>query len=419
MQTDFVELPMTGLEEPLSDVEQAVQENAHRFAAEVMRPLAAMLDRMTPEEVIAPESPLWQVLQKAEGLGLSVLEMAELPPLERARLFAIATEELAWGDGGLAGALLVNHFPVMYSLLAGNLEMARYCEGKLGCWAITESDHGSDMLHPGNELGAPGKPYGQPNCTARIVGDKVVINGQKAAWISGAMTAQVCALFCHHVDEQGRTSPGVAVIVPLDLPGVTRGKPLDKIGFRAMNQGELYFDNVEVPLAHLLAGPDTYQELTYRMLCEANPHVAVCAVGIARAALEHAVAYAHERRQGGQPIILHQHVRYRLFEMFRKVEAARALTRRAITYNATAARPAIIASTSAKVTATQTAFEVASEAMQLFGGNGVTREYPLEKLLRDARASMIADGANEMLAIRGAGTLIDPARLRTSAIDAG
>jgi alkylation response protein AidB-like acyl-CoA dehydrogenase len=104
--------------------------------------------------------------------------------------------------------------------------------------------------------------------------------------------------------------------------------------------------------------------------------------------------------------------------MFRKVEAARALTRRAITYNATAARPAIIASTSAKVTATQTAFEVASEAMQLFGGNGVTREYPLEKLLRDARAGMIADGANEMLAIRGAGSLIDPSRLRRPATDA-
>jgi alkylation response protein AidB-like acyl-CoA dehydrogenase len=186
-----------------------------------------------------------------------------------------------------------------------------------------------------------------------------------------------------------------------------------------MNQGELYFDNVEVPLAHLLAGPDTYHELTYRMLCEANPHVAVCAVGIARAALEHAVAYAHERRQGGQPIILHQHVRYRLFEMFRKVEAARALTRRVITYNATAPRPAIIASTSAKVTATQTAFEVASEAMQLFGGNGVTREYPLEKLLRDARAGMIADGANEMLAIRGAGSLIDPARLSRPMTDVG
>jgi len=83
-----------------------------------------------------------------------------------------------------------------------------------------------------------------------------------------------------------------------------------------------------------------------------------------------------------------------------------------ITYNATASRPAIIASTSAKVTATQTAFEVASEAMQLFGGNGVTRDYPLEKRLRDARAGMIADGAKEMLAMRGAGSLIDPARLR-------
>lgn len=411
MHSEYIELPLTGLEEPLSEIERAVQDNAHRFAVEVMRPLSAKLDRMTPDEVIAPESPLWSVLRKAEGLGLSVLEMAVLPPLERARLFAIATEELAWGDSGLAGALLVNHFPVMYSLLAGNLEMAKFCEGKLGCWGITEPDHGSDILHPSGDLMAPGKPYGRPNCTAHIIGDKIVVNGQKSAWVSGAITAQVCALFCHHVDSDGRTAPGVAVIVPLDLPGVTRGKPLDKIGFRAMNQGELYFDSVEVPISHLLAGPDTYQELSYRMLCEANPHVAVVAVGIARAAFEHALAYAHERKQGGQPIILHQNVRYRLFEMFRKVEAARALTRRVITYNAMAPYPAIIASTAAKVTATQTAFEVASEAMQMFGGNGVTREYPLEKLMRDARASMVADGVNEVLALRGASSLIDPSRL--------
>jgi alkylation response protein AidB-like acyl-CoA dehydrogenase len=153
----FRRTPLTGLEPLSSRARRAGQRASLR--AEVMRPLAATLDRMTPEEVIAPESPLWQVLQQAEGLGLSVLEMAGLPPLERARLFAIATEELAWGDGGLTGALLVNHFPVMYSLLAGNLEMARYCEGKLGCWAITEPDHGSDAARMSKS--GTGQAYGQ------------------------------------------------------------------------------------------------------------------------------------------------------------------------------------------------------------------------------------------------------------------
>jgi alkylation response protein AidB-like acyl-CoA dehydrogenase len=334
--------------------------------------------------------------------------MMELPPAERVKLLAIATEELAWGDGGIAGAILVNNFPVMYSLLAGNLEMARYCDGKLGCWGITEPDHGSDMLDATGVIAAPDGVYGKPNCTARIVGDKIVINGQKSAWVSGAMTAQVCALFCHYQDEKGQARPGIAVIVPLDLPGVSRGKPLDKLGLRGLNQGELYFDNVQVPTSHLLAGPDEYADLAYRMLCEANPHVATVAVGLARAAFEHAWEYAHRRKQGGVPIIRHQSVRMRLFEMFRKVEAARALTRRVIEYNATAAWPSMLASTSAKVTATQTAFEVASDALQMFGGNGVSREYPMEKLFRDARAMLIADGNNEVLALKGGADLVNP-----------
>ncbi len=404
----YVQLPLSGLEPPLSEMERAVQDNVHRYAVEVMRPLAAVLDKMPADKVPAPDSPLWGALAKAGDLGLSIMAMLELPPADRAKLLFIATEELAWGDGGIAGAILVNNFPVMYSLLAGNMAMATYCEGKLGCWGITEPDHGSDMLDATGSIAAPNGSYGKANCTARIVGDKVIINGQKAAWVSGAMTAQVCALFCHYQDDKGAVRPGVAVIVPLDLPGVSRGKPLDKLGLRGLNQGELYFDNVEVPVSHLLAGPDKYAELAYHMLCEANPHVATVAVGLARAAFEHAWEYAHRRKQGGLPIIHHQNVRFRLFEMFRKIEAARALTRRVVEYNATAARPSMLASTSAKVTATQTAFEVASDALQIFGGNGVSREYPMEKLFRDARAMLIADGNNEVLALKGGADLVNP-----------
>jgi alkylation response protein AidB-like acyl-CoA dehydrogenase len=199
----------------------------------------------------------------------------------------------------------------------------------------------------------------------------------------------------------------VVLIVPLDLPGVTKGKPLDKLGLRSLNQGEIYFDNVEVPITHLLAGPDQYADLVYHSLAEANVHVANLAVGLARAAYEHALDYAHQRKQGGQAIIHHQNVSYRLFHMFRKVEAARALVRRAAEYNATARQPALQGSIAAKVTATQTAFEVASEALQIFGGNGLTKEYQMEKLLRDARTCLIADGCNEALALKGGVLLVD------------
>lgn len=405
-----IELPMCGLEEPLSEMERAVQDNVHRFALEVMRPVAAKLDSLSAEDMIAPGSELWTVLEKSKDLGLNLIEMEELEPLERARLLSIAIEELSWGCAGLTGAILVTFFPVMFSLLAGNMEMARYCEGRMGCWAITEPDHGSDMLDAGGDLAAPEGSYGRANCVARVEGDKVIINGQKSAWVSGATIADVCVLYTL-VEQDGVTGPGMAIIVDLDSKGVAKGKPLEKMGLRGLNQGEIFFDNVEVPLSHVIAGPDTYSDFVTATLTEANPHVGAMVMGTARAAYEYALAYAHERKAGGVPIIQHQHVRYRLFHMFRKVEMARAMLHRVTTYNATSGQPALHASAAAKVTATQTAFEVANEALQIFGGNGMTREYPLEKLVRDTRACLIADGCNELLAIKGGTQLINPALL--------
>ena len=405
--TNYIDLPVSGLEGPLSEMEETVQDMAHRFARDVLRPAGEKLDAMTAEEALGPDSILWDVLEQAGDLGLTVSAMADLSPSEGARLMLIASEELAWGDAGLAGMMLVNQMPALFSVVAGRLDLIEYCESKRGCWGITEPDHGSDMLDANGALQATDGHYGRPNCVARIEGDKVIINGQKAAWVSGALTAELCALYCH-VEEDGETRPGLTILVPLDLPGVSRGKPLDKIGFRALNQGELYFDNVEVPAEYILAGPDNYAQQVYHTLAEANVHVGNVAVGIARAAYEHALAYAHERRAGGQKIILHQNVRYRLFHMFRKIEAARALVRRAAEYNATAPAAALQGSIAAKVTATQTAFEVASDAVQIFGGNGVTKEYPVEKLLRDARASLIADGCNEVLAMKGGSLLTNP-----------
>ena len=126
--------------------------------------------------------------------------------------------------------------------------------------------------------------------------------------------------------------------------------------------------------------------------------------GVARASYELALAYAKERVQGGVPIIEHQHVRARLFKMFAGVEAAQSLSRRVRVIGAEAVPPVQL-SMASKVFCTQTAFDVASEAVQIFGGNGLAREYPVEKLLRDARAAMIEDGCNEMLSIVGGAKL--------------
>ena len=405
--SDYVPLPLSGTEPPLSEMERAVQDNVHRYAVEVMRPLGPMLDKLPAEARAGRGFADLGALAKAGDLGLSILAMMELPPAERVKLLAIATEELAWGDGGIAGAILVNNFPVMYSLLAGNLAMARYCDGKLGCWGITEPDHGSDMLDATGVLAAPNGSYGKPNCTARIVGDKIIVNGQKAAWVSGAMTAQVCALFCQYQDDKGDARPGMAVIVPLDLPGVSRGKPLDKLGLRGLNQGEFYFDNVEVPMSHLLAGPDQYEELAYHMLCEANPHVACVAVGLARAAFEQAWEYAHRRTRAGVPIIRHQHVRFRLFEMFRKVEAARALTRRVIEYNATAARPSMLASRPRRSPRRRRHSKSPRTRCRCSGATASVANTRW-KSCSATPAMLIADGNNEILAMKGSSDLVNP-----------
>jgi acyl-CoA dehydrogenase len=190
--------------------------------------------------------------------------------------------------------------------------------------------------------------------------------------------------------------------VPLHLDGVGRGKPLDKMGQRALNQGEIFFDGVRIPDDYMLVGEEGYSAAVDGVLTLANAGMGTIFVGVARAAYEHALEYAKHRVQGGRPIFEHQSVRSRLFKMFAKVEAARSLARRVAIYNSTQ-RPALLQySIASKTFATNTAFEVASEALQIFGGNGLTRSFPIEKLLRDARASMIEDGCNEVLSLVGA-----------------
>jgi len=409
-----VALEPTGLEAPLSEMERMVQANARRFAQTVMRPAGEALDRMPAEQTIAPDSPLWKVLAGSAELGLTIGALMEMAPEERARLIPIMWEELGWGDGGLTIMLGAAAIPWIVLHAMGRHDLIeKYPEGtRIGCWAITEPDRGSDILDFGADLAYPGSTAGKPNCVARPDGDQIIVNGQKAAWVSNGPIANLGILYCAYDDGSGRAQD-CALLLPLDLPGVTRGKVLEKLGQRGDPQGELYFENVRVPRDHLVAAPGAeYERAMYAVLAEANAIMGSIWVGVARAAYEHALAYAHDRRQGGVPIIRHQNVRYRLFHMFRRVEAARALNHRVQFYNNTAAVPALQGSIASKITSTQTAFEVASDAIQMFGGNGVTREYPVEKLMRDARSSMIEDGCNEILAIKGGSFLVDQDRLR-------
>lgn len=403
-----------GIDIDLSPEESEIRNLVHTFARDVMRPAGQQLDLLTAEDVIARNSILWDVHKKWDSLGVRLLAADDsgLTPAQLARLGCLITEETGWGDAGLAISLGAAEFPAMIAKVSQNPAlMEQFTPSTLGCWAITEPDHGSDVLDISPDPGRPSLK--KPNCVAKRQGDDYLINGQKAAWVSNGPIATAAALYTAVDNGEGVSGCGV-VLVDLSLPGVTRGKPIEKLGQRALPQGELYFEDVRVPAVNMVIQPEMYSMGLELTLCSANGYMGGTFVGCARAALELAVAYAKERIQGGQPIIRHQAVRLRLFEMFRKVEAARSLNRRAVAYNMVnnpfagappGSFPAVQYAIASKVTSTQTAYEVASDALQIFGGNGLSREYPVEKMLRDARASMIEDGCNDILSLVGASKL--------------
>jgi alkylation response protein AidB-like acyl-CoA dehydrogenase len=402
-------MALIDLELDLSPEERAVRDTVHKFAAEVLRPAGEALDKLAdPADVVAKDSILWDVFKKYRELGLGEFGGGvggeELTPLQRARLGCITGEEIGWGDTGLGVSLGVAAFPGLLARMSGNPALIERFGGDdvIGCWAVTEPDHGSDMVDFGARVGTGER--GRPNCIARKDGDSFVISGQKAAWVSNGTIATAAALFCGVDLGDGPKGCGVFV-APLDEGGVTRGKPLDKIGQRPLNQGEIFFDELRVPAEYMVVAPEGYQFAIETVLTMANGGMGTSFVGLARAALELAIDYAKERIQGGAPIFEHQSVKGRLFEMFRKVEAARALNRKVVLYNTVSAPGALHYAIASKVTSTQTAFEVSSAALQIFGGNGLSREYPIEKIMRDARASLIEDGCNEVLSLVGAGRL--------------
>jgi alkylation response protein AidB-like acyl-CoA dehydrogenase len=397
-------MALIDLETSLTDQERAIRDTARRFAQETLRPAGSALDRLAePDDVIAKNSVLWDVFEKNKQLQLDVLgASAELSMLEQARMRFLISEELGWGDSGLAISLGVGGFHRMFAQMSGRqalIERFGMPGGEeIGCWAITEPDHGSDSLTVTERHFSD--PNLKPNCVARPDGDHFVINGQKAAWVSNGTIATVATLFCTIDPSQGFKGGGVC-IVPLDLPGVSRGKPLDKLGQRALNQGEIFFDDVRIPADYMILGPEAYANVVEMVLTMANASMGASFVGVGRAALEAALEYAKGLVQGGVPSIEHQSVKARLFKIFTQVEAARSLAWRVMLYNTTNP-PQVQYSIASKVFCTNTAFEAASAAVQIFGGNGLSREYPVEKLLRDARASMIEDGCNDVLSLVGA-----------------
>ena len=396
----------SGFETPLAEEEAAIQASVHRFAKDVLRPLGRELDRMSAEEVIAPGSPYYSVFGEYAKLGLAPSLLASLPPEMAVRIESLIGEELGWGDAGLAVSLGAAGIPQMMAEAVGKSELVELCQDRIGCWMATQPDRGSDnQIYDVRREWPEGQPANLGNLLAKVAGDEIVINGQCSAWVSNGAVAQValgymCADYGDgYVDADGRPNC-LGVIIPLDTKGVSKGKPLDKIGQRSLPQGEIYFDNVRLPRRFAISErDDTYGNL-YSVWSYAGTFMGQVFTGVARAAFEHALQYCHERRQGGRLLIDHGMTRLRIGKMLRQVEAARSVARRSHSYSRLSPLTHPYFTASAKVTVTEEALAVVQEAFRLFGGNGTTRAYPIEKLLRDTQSALIEDGENYLLTMR-------------------
>jgi alkylation response protein AidB-like acyl-CoA dehydrogenase len=404
------------LNKNLTVQEQAIKTEVHRFAEEILRPASLELDKMQdPSDVIAEGSPYWEVFRRAYELGYHTAHLREelgganLSPLAR----HIFMEEMGWGAADFAVGIGVTAFPFSFAAFGRNEAImkevvtpfvndreARY----IGCWAITEPQHGSDMLMAGQPQFKDPETAG--SVVAVLDGDEWVINGQKSAWVSNGTVATHALTFLNVNKERGQEGGGVALI-PCNLPGVTKAPPLNKLGQRALVQGEIFFDDVRIPREYMLVPEQMYPYVIDSVLAGANGFMGATFTGLGRAALEEALTYTKNRIQGGKPITEHQAVQLKLADMFIKVETARQLSRAATQYNQTTSPPATQYSMSSKVYCTTVAFQVASDALQLHGGYGLAKEMLVEKLFRDARASLIEDGTNDVMSLGVARRIID------------
>jgi acyl-CoA dehydrogenase len=356
-----------------------IQARARQFASAEIAPIAAEYDRRG-------EVPL-QIVQKARQAGLlNVTIPKEYGGMGYGALqSAIIAEELGAACAGISITVLVNGLALTPIQLFGSEQQKEkflrpVAEGaKLAAFCLTEREAGSDA--------------GSIQTTALPDGDDFVINGTKCFVTSGSH-AEILIVFALTRPDRGPRGAS-AIVVPADTPGIRVSKIEDKMGQRASDTTELTFEDVRVPQANLLGKPGRGFPIALQVLDFGRSGVAALSVGVARAALEHALAYARQRQQFGAPIITNQGISFLLADMATKVEAARLLTWQAA-WNADQGNKATAKSAMAKLFASDTAMEVTTDAVQIFGGVGYMKDQPVEKLMRDAKLLQIYEGTNQI-----------------------
>jgi alkylation response protein AidB-like acyl-CoA dehydrogenase len=368
---------------PLTEEQREIQRTARDFGQAEIAPYSDAWDRAEKydEAIVGKLGELgflgMLIPEEFDGLGLDT------------RTYVVALEEIAAVDASVAVLMSVhNSLPTQMILRYGNAaQKERFLKPMargewLGAFALSEPEAGSDAAALRTQ--------------AHRDGDCWVLNGTKA-WVTSGNHANVILAMARTDSPNDRRGPrgiGTFIVTP-DMPGFHVGKKEAKLGLRGSPTVQLHFENLRVPAANLLGEPNMGFVYAMQSLDNGRLGIAAQAIGIARSALEHATRYAAERRQFNQPIKEFEAIQFKLADMATRVTASRALL-----YSAAAAKdrgePITQFSAMSKLFASETAMWVTTQAVQIFGGYGYVKDYPVERLFRDAKVTEIYEGTSEI-----------------------
>ncbi|MGA9524421.1 MAG: acyl-CoA dehydrogenase family protein [Myxococcaceae bacterium] len=363
----------------LSESQRALQETARKYAREVIRPKAAHYDETAqfPRDVIGQGFELgllnMAIPEQYGGVGLTHLDQV------------IAAEELSWGCAGVTASMIANDLALLPIVIAGTDEQKRrfltpFTESlKFTSFCLTEPGAGSDVAGMATTL--------------RREGDEYVINGQKQFITNGGQAEQYTVFAT--VDRAKRHKGITCVVVEGRPKGLTVGKHENKMGQRASETVTLTFEDVRVPVANRIGEEGEGFRIAMETLDNSRPLTAMFSIGIARAAMEHAIDYSKQRQQFGKPIAEHQAIQFMIADMGMNIQAARLMTYQSAWMLDQGMKNTLMSSY-AKSFAADMAMKVATDAVQVYGGYGYIKEYPVEKLMRDAKLVQIYEGTSQV-----------------------
>ena len=363
----------------LSDEQKEFQKLARDFTRQEIIPVAGELDEKGefPHDIVKKAWELGlmnvELPESIGGLGLGIFENC------------IINEELAYGCTGIATTIMGNTLASKPILIAGTDDQKKEFLGRLleeprlASYCASEPDAGSDVAGM--------------KCRYKKVGDDYVINGTKM-WITNGGYADWFIVFATS-DPELRHGGITAFVVPGDTPGITRMKKENKLGQRASDTRQIVFEDVVVPAKYRLGEEGKGFKIAMKTFDHTRPDIGSLACGIMRRALDESVAYAKDRKAFGVPIAQHQAIQFILADMAIAYEAGHLMTFKAASLLDSGAEATIISSY-AKAFSADNAMRVATDAVQVFGGAGYTKEYPVEKLMRDAKLLQIYEGTSQI-----------------------